>query len=56
MGYDDVPMKPDLLDFHAMLERLGMHLAWGEWLKLESYFTGVGIGFILAVILIYRWA
>ena len=49
-------MRPDLLDFHALLERLGVHLGWGEWFKLESYFTGVGIGFLLAVILIYRWA
>jgi phosphatidylglycerol:prolipoprotein diacylglycerol transferase len=49
-------MNPDLLDFHALLARLGIALAGMEWLKLESYFTGVAIGFILAIALMYRWA
>lgn len=49
-------MNPDLLDIHAWLTGLGLDLGGAHWLKLESYFTGVAIGFILAVILLYRWA
>ncbi len=49
-------MNPDLLDIHAWLTGLGLDLGSASWLKLESYFTGVAIGFILAVVLLYRWA
>jgi phosphatidylglycerol:prolipoprotein diacylglycerol transferase len=49
-------MNPDVLDIHAWLTRLGLDLGGAEWLKLESYFTGVALGFIFAVILLYRWA
>jgi phosphatidylglycerol:prolipoprotein diacylglycerol transferase len=49
-------MKPDLLDIHDLLARVGFEIAGAEWLKLESYFSGVAFGFILAIVLMYRWA
>lgn len=49
-------MNPDLLDIHALLARLGLDVGGAEWLKLEAYFSGVAFGFILAIILLYRWS
>jgi len=48
-------MRPDLVNLGELLARLGLDLG-ADWLKLESYFTGVAIGFILAGVLLYRWA
>ncbi len=45
-------MKPELFMIPVSLDFLGL----GQGIPLEGYFTMVGFGFILAVILVYRWA